>query len=370
MRASLVTPLISCLFLVWSGSALAQSMDPAVDRLVDPARQALCRVGGKINLPENPTPAQSAAYQPCLPDNAAFHRLAAQYGFAFAPTAMHAASTTGVGGWHVAIEAAYTSIDSGAAYWKDGSRGSASLGDGNTTNSNPAGVLQLYSFKLRKAFGYGIEMGAQTGFMPQTSLWNAGVDIRWSLFEGFRTGIPGYIPDFAVGGGVRTITGTHQFQLTIASFDTQLSKRIRVADAVVLTPWIGYQHLWTFIDSNVIDMTPGTNQEQLCNPLGQAVPGQLTDPKTTANDYTGKVVCSPNGSGADFNNNRAFGGATVIRQRLLIGTNIRHEHLMFGLQFITDLVKPADAQTGDMEKADLAGMPRQWTAVLDAGLIF
>ena len=70
----------------------------------------------------------------------------------------------------------------------------------------------------------------------------------------------------AVGGGVRTITGTQQFQLTIASVDAQISKPIRVAEAVVLTPWIGYQRLFTFIDSNVVDLTPATNQEKLCNP--------------------------------------------------------------------------------------------------------
>jgi len=338
-------------------------MDPSVDRLVTP-ESAACRTGGAI--------ASNFAdpnYQACVPDNAAFHRLAAQYGFAFAPSAMHSARTTGVGGWHVAVEAAYTSIDSGSTYWKSGSRGSAPLADGNTTNSNPASVLQLYSVKLRKGFGYGFEIAAQTGFMPLTSLWNAGADIRISFLEGFRTRIPGYIPDLAAGAGVRTITGTSQFQMTIASFDLQLSKPIRVAEAVVLTPWLGYQHVWTFIDSNVVDLTPATNQEDLCKPLGQAVPGQLNT-ATSANEYTGKVVCSSGGSGADFSNNRAFGGATVMRQRLLIGTNIRHEHLMFGLQFITDLVKPADAQTRAQEKADLAGMSRQWTAVLDAGLMF
>lgn len=364
MRACLVTSLISCLVLVSAGHAAAQSMDPAIDRLIT-AESAACRRGGKIadNYAD-------PAYQPCMPDNAAFHRVAAQYGFAFAPAAMHSARTTGVGGWHVALEAAYTSIDSSAEYWKRGSRGSASLADGNTTNSSPASVLQLYSLKLRKGFGYGFELAAQTGFMPLTRLWNAGVDIRISLLEGFRTGIPGYVPDLAVGGGVRTITGTTQFQMTLASFDAQISKPIRVAEAVVLTPWVGYQHLWTIIDSNVVDLTPATNQEDLCNPTGQAVPGQL--PAETANEYTGKVVCAPapQGSGADFNNNRAFTDATVVRQRLLIGANVRHEHLLFGLQFITDLVKPADAQTRSQVKADLAGMPRQWTAVLDAGLMF
>jgi hypothetical protein len=338
-------------------------MDPAIDRLVDPTTAGVCRTGGAIA-----SNYASDSYQACLPNNAAFHRLAAQYAFAFAPTAMHSARTTGVGGWHIAIEGAYTKIDSGADYWKQGSRGSATLADGNARNNNPASVLQLYSLKLRKGFGYGFEVTGQTGFMPQTSLWNAGIDLRLSLFEGFRTGIPGYIPDVAVGGGVRTISGTKQFQLTVASVDVQISKPIRAADALVVTPWLGFQELFTFIDSNVIDLTPSTNQERLCSPTGQAVPGQL-DAKSP-DEYTGKVVCSPNGSGADFSNNRSFSDAHVLRQRLLIGANLRHEHLMFGLQFITDLVKPGDAQSSESEKAELRSMPRQWMFVLDGGLMF
>jgi hypothetical protein len=363
MRASLVTPFLGCLCLVWSGVAAAESMDPAIDRLVDPTTSG-CRAGGAIAANY-----ESPDYQPCRPDNAAFHRLASQYAFAFAPTAMHSARSTGIGGWHVAIEAAYTSIDSGASYWKSGSRGAGALADGNVENRNPASVLQLYSLKLRKGLGYGIEVAAQTGFMPQTTIWNAGADIRISLLEGFRTGIPGYVPDLAVGGGVRTLTGSPQFQLTIASFDLQLSKPILAAEAVVVTPWLGYQQLFTFIDSNVVDFTPATNQEDLCSPVGQAVPGQI--PTKPDEPYTGKVVCAPSPhSGADYDNNRAFKNARIVRKRLLIGASLRHEHLMFGLQLITDLIAPADAQTTKTLKAELAGMPRQWTLVLDGGLVF
>lgn len=362
MRAANVTPLLSLLISAWCGTARADLMDPSIDRLVTTASSG-CRVRGAIA----PNYA-SAGYQSCVPDDAAFHRLAAQYAFAFAPNAMHSARTTGVGGWHVALEAAYTGIDSGADYWKKGARGSASLAEGNESVANPSGVLQLYSVKLRKGFGYGVELTGQTGFMAQTSMWNAGVDLRVSLFEGFRSGIPGYVPDLAVGGGVRTITGTQHFQLTVASFDTQISKPIPIANAVVLTPWLGYQHLFTFIDSNVVDLTPATNQESSCQPIGQALPGLIN--AENSDEYTGKVVCSREGPRADFNNNRAFRSAQIHRERLLLGTNLRHEHLTFGLQLIVDLLRPEDAQTSSSDKNDLKGMPRQWTLALDAGLMF
>lgn len=361
MRASLVPPQFASLLVIWSGAVRAQTMDPAIDRLVDPSTQS-CRTAGAIASNYS-----STAYRSCLPDNVAFHRLAAQYAFAFAPTAMHSARTTGVGGWHLAMEAAYTSVDSGSAYWKSGTRGAASLAQGNAVNENPASILQLYSLKLRKGFGYGFEVIGQSGFMPQTSLWNVGADIRLSLLEGFRTGILGYVPDIAAGGGVRTISGTSQFQLTIASFDAQISKPIRVVEGLVVTPWLGYQQIYAFVDSNVIDFTPRTNQERLCNPTGQASPGQLH--VDSAGEYTGKVMCASSGSSADYNNNRAFESVTLARQRLLLGASVRHEFLMFGLQFITDLARPADFQSNATKKAELSGMPRQWTIVLDAGFV-
>src|SRR5512133_244697 len=360
MRAAIVFPLLASLVTVWSGTARAELMDPAIDRLIQPSSRS-CRAAGAIA-----SDYASATYQPCVPDNAAFHRLAAQYGFAFAPNAMHSARTTGVGGWHVALEAAYTDIDSGADYWKKGARGSATLAAGNESITNPAKVLQLYSVRLRKGFGYGFEVSGQTGFLAQSSLWNAGIDARISLFEGFRSGIPGYIPDLAIGGGVRSITGTRHFQLTIASIDAQLSKPLRVADALVWTPWLGYQHLFTFIDSNVVDLTPATNQDDLCRPVGQAVPGQIAADQ----EYTGKVLCAEGAPRSDFNNNRAFDSAVIQRDRLLIGSNLRHEHLMFGAQLIVDLIKPADAQTNHTDEQELKGMPRQWTLVLDGGLMF
>jgi hypothetical protein len=342
--------------------AKAQSMDPTIDRLILKESSDCRTASGAIHLPSAGQP-----YGPCLPDNAAFHRLISQYAFALAPTAMHSARTTGLGGFHVSLEAVYTSIDSNSSDFRLGSRGSATLAENNASNSNPARLLQLYSLKVRKGFGYGFELAAQTGFMPQTSMWSTGADVRLSLLEGFRKGIPGFIPDIALGGGVRTITGASQFQLTIASFDTQISKPFVVSDSVVITPWIGFQQLFTFIDSHVIDFTPRTDEASLCDSQGAALPGQAG---ASSDGYTGSTLCSSHGSEADYNNNRTFKSARIERQRLLLGANIRHEILSFGAQFIMDLTKPGDAQNNATNKSELSSMPRQWSMVLDAGLIF
>jgi hypothetical protein len=337
-------------------------MDPAVDRLILKSSSACRTRNGEISsLGKSDDP----SYGSCLPNDAAFHRLVSQYAFAFAPTAMHAARTTGSGGFNVSIEAAYTSIDSGADYWKLGTRGAGTLADGNESNRDPARFLQLYSMKLRKGFGYGFELAAQSGFMPQTSLWSTGADVRVSLLEGFRKGIPGYLPDVAVGGGIRTITGTSQFQLTIASVDAQVSKPFVIGDSMAITPWLGFQEVFTFIDAHVTDFTPRTDESALCKSEGVALPGQVDN---NEDGYTGRVVCL--GSGADYNNNRTFRSARIERQRLIVGANLRYEILSVGASFVADLRRPGDVQNTKADSNALSGMPRQWTCVLDIGVLF
>jgi len=336
-------------------------MDPALVRLV--LNGASCRTADGAIVNAGPE------YGACQPDNVAFTRLVNQYGIAFAPTAMHSARTTGFGGLHFSLDASFTSIDSGKDYWRNGTRGSSDSLAGQ--NTSPSGVLQLYSAKIRKGFGFGLEATGAVGVMPKTSLWSYGADIRLSVLEGFRTGIPGYVPDLAVGGGVRTITGTPQLQLTVSSLDVQISKPIPIESAVVVTPYIGYQMLWIFGDSNVIDFTPRTDPFALCNYSGVNAPGQgPPNPIPTGGaEYTGQPQC-PNGQVWDFNNNRVFDPARLRRQRLILGANVRYELVMFGAQLMTDLVAPADAQSGSAARLAMSGEKRQYTGVFELGVIF
>ncbi len=361
IRGCLATVVLSSTIVAIGTPARAAPMDPAIERLV--LNGSTCRDQNGAIL--NPGP----NYNPCQPDNAAFKRLINQYAFAFAPTAMHSARTTGFGGFHISLEAAYTSIDSGKDYWKKGTQGETdpSSGQPASENSSPVGILQLYSVKLRKSFGFGLEVAGAFGVMPKTSLWATGADVRMSLFEGFRKSIPGMIPDVAAGGGVRTITGTPELQLTISSLDAQISKPIPIEDAVVLTPWIGYQYLWIFGDSNVIDFTPATDPFAACNYAGTSAPGQAAP---VNGSYSGQPICGNGGQVWDFNNNKIFKPVRLRRQRLLLGANIRYETVMFGAELITDLVSPSDAQSGNASKTALAGEKRQYTGVLELGLMF
>jgi hypothetical protein len=380
MKARLVPAAVGVSVLVAGAAASAEPMDPALERLVvNP------RCNGTASAANEP--GVFAGGDPCVEDNAAFKKLINQWGFAVAPNATHSARTTGYGGFHVSIEAAYTSIDADADYWKRGTRGPVdpTSNQASYRNSSPASVLQLYSVKLRKSFGFGLELAGAFSLIPDTSLLTGGADVRLSLLEGFRTGVPGALPDLAVGSGVRTVSGTPQFYLTVASLDIQISKPLPIADSSIITPYLGYQYLWIFGDSGLVDLTPATDPLGYCQFTGPNLPGnQDPDPERSA--LSGQPVCN-GGSAADFNNNSVFDNTRLERQRLLFGLNYRYEMVVLGAQFITDLLSPANAQAGrsstiiyrdgDLDspvRVDdeqlLADEPRQWTLVLQLGTMF
>jgi hypothetical protein len=138
---------------------------------------------------------------------------------------------------------------------------------------------------------------------------------------------------------VRTITGTSEFKLTVASFDATMSKPIPIAGTVSLHPHFGYQLLWIFGDSGLIDLTPNTDSVTHCGYRGDNNPAT---PDTGKNGFDGQPNCS--GSSADFNNNVVFNKAHFItRHRLNFGLGLRYQMVYFGLSFLTDVVSPFKA---------------------------
>jgi hypothetical protein len=321
----------------------------------------------------------------CTPDNVAFAKLINQWGFALAPTAMHTARTTGFGGFQFSLEAVYTKIASDQDYWKLGSEGprDPSSDRASVINSSPPGVLQAYSLRIRKSFGFGLEVGTQVGYVPSSTILTGGADARLALLEGFRTGFLGILPDISVGAGVRTVTGTPEFQLTTVGLDVQISKPLTLGGQSVLSPWIGYQYLWIFGDSGLIDTTPATDAVGYCQSTGSNVPGNADPTKALGANggqvYDGQPVCA-GGSPIDFNNNVVFNPVRLHRQRMMFGLDYRYEMVSLGAEFITDLVAPADAQSGGSiptvngkhvsNSEALQGQPRQWSLVFQLGANF
>ena len=342
-------------------------MDPATERLV--VQPSGYGPGQCQAVAADPTSAPGGSPLPCQPANQAFKNLLSELGFAMAPDAFHPARTTGFGGFILAIEASYTKINNDAQstelngtkiqYWHQGTRGPTipSTKSFSTTNDSPDSVLQIYTLKARKGLPLGFEIAGALGYMANSSLWMLGGDVRWAPFEGFRTGAGGILPDISVGGGVRTVMGTDKFTLTTVGLDAELSKPIAFASTFVLTPWVGYQRLWIFGDSTVIDSTPNVDAVDQCGFQGV---DQTTGQPICKNNIPGTTT--PNNN--DFNNDFTFEKVRTQRNRGIIGLDFRYEMLHFAGEFLFDLTDP----TG--ENQQFLQNTRQWTLSFEAGLYF
>lgn len=354
---------------VTSASASAGDMDPATERFV--AQPAGLPAGHSCqSIAAFPEAAVAAGLRPqdlgCRPDHASFQNMVSELGFAIAPNAFHPARTTGIGGFRFGVEASYTRISPGrtatatggtAPYWQVGTRGAEDPNSRElpSRNGEPDSLLQIYTVKAMKGLPLGFELGGSLGYVANTSLWVVGGDLRWSLLEGFREGVLGYLPDVSLGGGVRTLTGTSRFYLTTLGVDVKLSKPIPLADSAQLIPTLGFQRLMIFGDSNVVDSTPNVDALDQCGFDG---PNPTTGAPSCRNRYS-------NGQEAngDFANSFTFQKVRTHRNRALIGLHYKYEILWLGSQFAFDLSHPRD------ENPVLVG-GRQWTLSFELGASF
>jgi hypothetical protein len=345
-------------------------MDPTPERLViQPPNLPAGTTCQQIAA--SPEIAVAAGLKPndlaCRPANIAFRNMISELGFAIAPNSFYPARSTGVGGVALSLEASYAKINPDATsteadgtqmqYWHQGTRGSIdpNANKFSIINNAPDSVLQIYSLKARKGLPLGFEIAASVGYIANTTMWVAGGDVNWSLLEGFRKGAPGVLPDVSIGGGVRSITGNSKFLLTTAAFDAKISKPIPLADSASLSPTLGYQRLFIFGDSNIVDLTPNTDALAQCGYQGN-------DPVKGTPVCANKLSTGADNN-SDFNNNQTFQKVRLHRHRGFVGMNYRYELIYLGAQFIFDLTKPGDENPG------IVG-DRQWTLSLEAGAHF
>lgn len=351
-----------------AGVARADAMDPAIERLITQPVFPKTFSGSCQSLAANPSAVLKppfpknavgmASSYACQPNNISFDNLVSEYAFAIAPTAFHPARTTGFGGFAFTFEASYTKINqdqsdsTGTQYWHLGTQGppDPNTNKNSIVNASPDSLLQVYSLKARKGFPFGFELTADVGYIAHTVMWVAGGDVRWALLEGFRTGVLGYLPDISVGGGVRTLTGTSEFFLTTVGIDAQVSKPIPLADSSVLSPYVGYQRVYVFGDSQTVSLAPSVNPLTQCGYQGNMANGQPICKNPTLGTFA-------------FNEDTTFAKVRNQRDRGIVGLNYRFEALYLAGQFLFDLVAPGS------EDSNLAGS-RQWTLSLEAGVYF
>jgi hypothetical protein len=386
----------SCLAaIVAAPAAFAAGMDPTPERLwaqppglpAGQTCQSLAANPGAVPVPMG-APGQTVTIPsyPCQPNNAAWANMMSELGMAIAPPAFHPARTTGLSGFALSFQANFTHINADASvpnpngqigpsggtttqYWHYGTQGSV---DPNTkafsvVNNQPDSILQVFTLNARKGLAYGLEIAGSLGYMANTSLWVGGADVHWSVLEGFRTGVLGYLPDIAVGGGVRTLGGSPSFFLTTVGIDAQVSKPFTLADSAVLTPYIGGQRVIIFADSTVVNLVPSVDPLQVCGYEGTNVPNNPNAPPGGgATGYNGMPICKNGGASANsFNNFTVFNKVRDYRWRGIVGLDYRYDVLYLAGQFAMDITDPA-AENHDL---GIVG-DKQWTVSLEAGVFF
>ncbi len=285
-----------------------------------------------------------------MADNDAWGRLVSQMGFALAAPVLAPARTTGYRGFYIGLETSIVGIDDGADYWARGTEG-----DDMTVGENRFVTVALPSTRLslRKGLPYGLELEANLGYLYNTDTWIWGAGVRIALLEGYREGFMAFVPDIAVRGSVRTLTGDSELHITVPSFEVILSKPIVLGGAATLSPIVAAQFLWIVADSELVDLTPERDAFAECMP--SASQPMVGDSST--------IRC--NGSVQDLGNSVVFEDVRAFRARMVIGAELRFRVFTFSAAIHWDLRAPGEI---DADVPD--DLPRQWDFSVGLGATY
>lgn len=170
-----------------------------------------------------------------------FERLMTDLGLIIAPVFLAPAETLGINGFELALEGTVAPLYNRRDYWV----GKLYPTDTNTVSvseGKPQSSVVIPRLHLRKGLPFSFEIGTQVAYVPDSSLFTVGAEIKWAFQEGFR-----YIPDFALRFSINHMVGSRDFELTTGGWDISISKAFGLGGSLSLTPYIGYNML--FIDA-------------------------------------------------------------------------------------------------------------------------
>ncbi len=345
--------------------------------------------------------ATSQAFAQCYADNQLWANLVNQLGVALAPGLSAPAMTLGFAGVYVGYEVAISNLQSSSESWRRGTEGTLSslVGTGTAARRDDGDSNAFVSrIHIRKGLPLGFELGTQVSHLHSSNIWAIGLDLRWSLFEGFRRGI-GYLPDFAVRGSVNTMVGQQQMNLTVVGIDAMLSKRFTIGGQVRMTPFLGGQFLMILGDSGVIDFSPSRSAFSEC-PRQEiryvTDPRPTTDTQRSPSGLVGQLQCGSGGTQPvaglpgdlnDTRNSGVFAAMRIYHTRMLAGLQLQWEMFTVSGEFAFDMTPPGwlrtpstDAGRPSTEPA-VMGQPaprtpislddyRMWTTTIAVGMTF
>lgn len=279
-------------------------------------------------------------------DDGSWDALLQQLAVSMAPPILAPAASLGPGRFSMGYEAWMTTIASDRPFWQLGTEGRAS--DTSGTNRFTSSPLYWHRISVRMAFPFGFQLGTNVGQLIGTSYFTAGVEVQWSIFEGFRRW--GWLPDIAVRGAVQVLFGETEFDLTVPTVDVVISKSITLGNIGTLTPFIAGQLLFILGDSELVDLTPGCDSHVALASAGACPP-------------------SPVGPNNDSFNNAVYAQIRKNRGRGVVGFQLRFSWFMLTGSFAFDVTNAVLEMPQDGFPST-RGLPAQFTVSFGASATF
>jgi hypothetical protein len=337
MRKRPFLAVFACAFAL-AGAASANPMDLTLSRLnngvysgdTDPRHsQYESCVAALARLPDPITGVVRSDQSACA-NQTAFRELSREFGLAVAPALLAPAETLGYAGFYLGLEGTITTINSDNSnrqnVWYMG-----------TEDQNPDGALFVASIHARKGLPFSFELGTTVSYISATEDVLLGVDIRWALLEGYRTGWKAYFPDISVRGAVNRLTGDDEMDLTVWTIDAALSHPFAISGMMTITPFGGYQFVQTIADTSLV-------LNGMANPDGTGRTLIQCDSGPDHADYQTGCIGDVNGPALRYLD---FAREYIDRHRLYVGLRFIYEHFSATLEgaFTLDPADQSSQQT-------------------------
>jgi hypothetical protein len=225
-----------------------------------------------------------------------FEQFMAEYSMAVAPKLLASAETLGYSGFYMGLGGTLTPRPSGDGANERWNRG--------TTSNELVDVTFNPGVHIRKGLPWSLEIGSSVSYLAQSELVGLGGEVKWSLFEGYRHGFRGPLPDVAVRASVTRILGESDVDMTIIGLDGSISYNFGIGGMVRLIPYMGFQYLWTIV---------------------------RVEPLTYREDFVGSNPVFHEEQNGKWDAN-GLSGPNLGRKRLFAGFQFGYEVLVFSLE--------------------------------------
>ena len=227
-------------------------------------------------------------------DTEAFEAFTSEFGQVMAPRLIAPSETLGQAGFAMKLMTSFSQIPHQEDHWQRGLEG-----------RSPNPVLFSTHLQVRKGLPFSFEVVGNLGHLYGSEIFTMGADLRWALNEGFD-----WFPDVAVRGTVNTVVGAPELNLVNTGWDLSASKSVGIAGVMALTPYIGYQQLYTIASTRVLNAYP-------------------QDPRPPQFSRTNTNV--------RFAPEFVFGQTTTMANRLFLGTRLNVWIMSFTLEGVLGL---------------------------------